>query len=513
MIYKNMMELMEAVIASTGSVWITEEEIIRFCKKYRLHIDELDYLVEKKIVRAIKNIPIGKAYHTIFSPAKYADWETYVAYDAIRIDSCFKRPNVTDEQIDRLIKEAEEKIGITLHEQQRAAVFCGVKSGFAIITGGPGTGKTCVLQVLRYVLRSIYYDVDIRFTAPTGKAARRITESTGNTAKTVQKELGITYANKNKKMFGGTVLIVDEVSMLDIETAYYTLRSIRNGQKVIFCGDIDQLPSVGPGAVLRDLLFSGAVPYVMLTKTFRQANDTNLFGNIQRIRNGEWQLKQGDDFEIIHTGPDCLNELVDCFLKEYNRYGVENVACLLPYRKAGTLCSDYVNNILQSKVNNPDGKLSLLSYTEKGLPVKFTLKDPVMQLKNREECANGDVGIITKIDNSRVYVQYPQGGVNYSKNELMQLSLAYAMSINKSQGSEYKSVVMGMTSQHSAMLKRNLVYTGVTRAKERCTLLHEDSAMMQAIADETAFSRVTMLGEKVLYYRKKENSNSLAKAI
>ena len=483
------LEFSEDYLSSEGSLWLMEHQAKRACK------DKLERLVNQKAL--ISLMCDGKRYFTL---PKYAMWESSVAKDIYRIHNNYYPCNVAEDVLEAFINEGEKEYGITLHEQQREAVICAIRNGICVITGGPGTGKTCTLQVMTYVLRKISYGVDIRFTAPTGKAARRISESTRCPAKTTQKELGITFTNKAPKFFGGDVLIVDEVSMLDMETAYYMFRSIISGQKVILVGDINQLPSVGPGAVLRDLLLSDVIPFVQLTKTFRQAAGSNLFENIQKIRNGEWNLMQGDDFDIVDVNADPLEQIISLFKRECDLYGIENVACLLPYRKAGVLCSDYVNNVLQNIINPVGGKDYLKSYTEKGLEIKFTEGDPVMQLVNRAECANGDVGFVKKIAKGRMYVTYCDGTkVSYTKNDIHELALAYSMSINKSQGSEYKSVVMAITMDHKAMLKRNLLYTGITRAKKKVSLLKENAAMIQSINCEEEYARTTFLAEKVRF--------------
>lgn len=498
-------ELIEAILASTGSTWVKEPELIKNAKRYRISTDKINTAVEKGII--VKLICDGIPYYTL---PKYALWEMSVADNALRIQNNYHLPqNITISVINELIADGETYYGRgKLAEEQREAVICAVLNGLAIITGGPGTGKTFTLQIMSYVLYRLNYKVDIRFTAPTGKASRRITESTGRAAKTTQKELGITFTNKNMKMFGGNVLIIDEVSMLDLETAYYVFRAIISGQKLILVGDINQLPSVGPGAVLRDLLESGAIPFVRLIHTFRQAEGSNLLNNIELIKNGEWRMQKGTDFDIIQADEDPDNQiqqLITLFKRETTAYGTENVACLLPYRKAGVLCSDYMNNILQAEINPIGNKKYMLSHTEKGLNIKFTVGDPVMQLQNRAECANGDVGFVKDFDRNQIIVTYSDGTtVNYSNNNIQELALAYSMSINKSQGSEYKSVVMAITSAHKAMLKRNLVYTGITRAKQNCVLLQEDAAMIKAISCEEEYERTTFLTERLQYLKRCE---------
>lgn len=493
------LECIQQAVIQSGSIWIKEEYLNKFAKKCKVSLKDLSYYVAQKKVMSIVCDRI-----TYYSLPDLDRQENSIASNIMRIMNSYDPPNISDEQIDELIKEGEKNFGVTLHEQQRLAVIGAVKNGLFIITGGPGTGKTCTLQVLAYVLTHSQKNINIRFTAPTGKAARRISESTGKPAKTTQKELGITFSVRHKRYFTGNVLIIDEVSMLDMETAYFTFDAIVSGQKVIIVGDINQLPSVGPGAILRDLLFSGVVPFVQLTKTFRQSNDSTLFQNIQAIRNGESDFVDGSDFVVKDVESDPIKQIVEIFKKECEEYGIENVACLLPYRKAGILCSDNINNILQNEVNPVGNKPYLSSTTEKGLPIKFTVGDPVMQLVNRKECANGDVGMVENINKGCLYVRYADGTrVVYTKRNIQELSLAYSMSINKSQGSEYKSVVMAMTSEHAAMLKRNLLYTGVTRAKKKLTLLKEDGALMKAICVEDEYTRHTFLIEKLQFLERK----------
>ena len=512
---KTIPEVIEEILTGYGHTWISEsfklkgekEPVLsKGLKRYGYTVADLQSCVEEGKLRFLKDEE--ERYYTL---PQYDKWETYVAYNAIRIMSNYQKPeNITDEVVQELLLEAQNKTGKKLHEQQRAAVFCAVNNGLAVVTGGPGTGKTCVLDTLVYVLRRCVPGIDIRFTAPTGKAARRITESTKNPAKTVQKELGITPENPVLKCFGGDVLIIDEISMLDMETAYRVFNAVQNGQHLSVVGEGDQLPSAGPGAVLRDLISSKVIPVVQLTKTFRQSNESNLFGNIQNIRDSEKdnvkELNEGDDFKLISTDAEgALDIIVERFLELYNQYGVENVACLLPYRKAGTVCSDNVNNILQDKVNPVGNRPYIKTCTETGREVRFTIGDPVMQLKNRAECANGDVGFVRSIKNGKMLVEYADGKVEYIQSTASQLSLAYSMSINKSQGSEYKWVVMAMTTAHMRMLNKNLLYTGVTRAKEGIELIYEEKALHEALSNNDTYERITFLSEKCRFYYKKQH--------
>ncbi len=483
-----------------GSIWIEKKDLEEKAGFSRISLAALPGLIERGIIISYSPEGTGRTYYTT---PKLDKMETEIAGHIIRIMENYTAPMVSQENIDRYIEKAEAKFGKTLHEEQRNAVNMALQSGFCVITGGPGTGKTCVLQTLTYVLKQLNKYVDIRFTAPTGKAARRIEESTGSLAKTTQMELGLAPGNYHRRYFGGDVLIVDEVSMLDMETTYEVLRAIKSGDKMIFVGDIEQLPSVGPGAVLRDLIFSGVVPVTMLAKTFRQAEDSNIFGNIKRIINKEPDFSEGDDFVVVDAGADGadpMDQLVALYLQEREKYGADNVVCLLPYRKSGDLCSDRFNNIIQDIVNPVGDRPYLTVTSDKGLKIKLSSGDPVMQLENREEVANGDVGYVVACSANSLTVSYPQYDdlqVVYDKTTAKDLSLAYAMSIHKSQGSEYKSVVMGITNAHAAMLNKNILYTGVTRAKERCVLLRDEEAIITALHKESEYDRNTFLAEKI----------------
>lgn len=506
---KTLVEALTDYLESEGSIWVSKKDFSSHCEEKKIPMVGMDALIEKK---QISQCHIDNEVY--YSLPEYVNWENYAAYHVQRILREYRREKIAVSRIDEILEMARKDTGITLHEQQREAVIAGVNNGFCVITGGPGTGKTCTLTTLVYCLRKIWPRIDVRFTAPTGKAARRITESTHEPAKTVQKELAITPENPEKKFFTGAVLIVDEVSMLDLPTAKQVFESIHNGQKCIFVGDINQLPSVGPGAVLRDLLWAnqnapGTVPFVQLTKTFRQANDSNLFQNILLIRDeGQFRLREAEDFQIMEVDDDPTAQLLALFKQEADTYGIDNVACLLPYRRKGLLCSNRINGLIQAMINpKTEGKPFMkVTKVEDDIEreVTFLIGDPVMQLENRSECANGDVGKVVDIKDGRLYVKYIDCTVRYSeKRAVEELDLAYSMSINKSQGSEYASVVMAITMDHQAMLKRNLVYTGITRAKKRCVLLQDENAMRIAIADEDEYKRTTLLAEKIQFLAKK----------
>ena len=268
----------------------------------------------------------------------------------------------------------------------------------------------------------------------------------------------------------------------------------------VFIGDVNQLPSVGNGAVLRDLIASNVVPVTMLTHTFRQDNSSCLYANICNVREGKPVFKDGKDFHPMLLDENCTEQeamktLQNIYAKEIEKYGKENVVVLLPYRKKG-ICSNALNNRLQRIANSE--RSGYRHYCKADDNTLFFMKhDLVMQLSNRDECANGDVGEVLDVSPRGVLVNFNDKEVLYSLDDLDQLCLAYAMTVHKSQGSEYKSVIVCMMNCHTAMLTRNLLYTGITRAKKECTVVYQQKAFTTAVATIAEASRITMLKEKL----------------
>lgn len=486
--------VLQNLLSKTGSTWATRKDFVEALRKHGMNLSAIEG--DKTIV----------SYNGLYSTKRIDEQENEIAVNVLRLLLCSTPLNIDEEKIDALIDkfEVEENGGYRLHYHQKDGVKMVVKYGFSILTGGPGTGKTTVLSCITYVLRAIKRDASIKYTAPTGKAARRISESTGEYASTTYKEFGITPDSKVANDFEGDVLFVDESSMNDNEIMSIFIRACQTGVKVCLVGDIDQLPSVGLGACLRDLIVSDTVPVTMLTHTFRQDNNSQLFANIINIRNGSAEIVTGDDYHAIEI-PNlrdekaeeklAMDKLKEVYMEQVEKYGPENVVVLVPYRRS-LLCSNWVNIEIQKLIN----KITVgYRYTneEENCTFFFKKNDFVMQLKNREECANGDVGQIIDVSADGVTVQYVDCQVHYYPEELYQLTLAYAMSIHKSQGSEYPSVIMVLLNEHKAMLQRNLLYTGVTRAKKECTVIYQKEAYAQAVATIADNNRITLLKEKL----------------
>lgn len=492
------------VLGTTGSTWVTLKQL----QDHKVDLAGMDNLIKSGEVFFIdkdsRSNPIGE---DIFTTKEIYVAECEIAMNIARINAARPRPMDAD-KIEEAIDKHQAEVGFTLCDEQRNAVYTAINNQFCIITGGPGTGKTSVLRVATLCMNDFGY-TDVSYTAPTGKAASRISESTGSPAITLHKKLHLNPSDPNPCVVENQVLIVDEVSMLDLSTARALMRSIPSGTKLIMLGDTDQLPSVGIGAILRDMIDSGAVPLARLVKTFRQSGDSGIFKNMKIIRNGIvekdengkeiFPLSSTPDFKIVHPNEEwsALKEIEYLYMKEYKRLGgCEQVIVLTPYRNEKfQTSSDYLNKVIQ-KLVNPDSPGLVVGNTV------FRLNDPVMQLTNRTECANGDVGKVTNVASDSITVEYTDSIVTYTAEDLRtgQLTLSYCMSIHKSQGSEYKSVITVLLKENGPMLQRNLLYTAVTRAKKQCFLVCEDEAVIQAVKTEASSGRITMLAPKIKEY-------------
>lgn len=406
-----------------------------------------------------------------------------------------------DDEIDR----QQEELGFTLAEEQRQAVKTALASPICIISGGPGTGKTSIQRVFLNIYRKSFPDADIICCAPTGRAARRLEQSTGLPACTVHRALGLTAGETNTltlpEQADADLVLVDEVSMLDMAMTWYLFHALPPMCRLVLVGDADQLPSVGPGAVLSELIRCGRIPMVMLDKVFRQSEGSMIAENAQRIRHGDTDLQFDGDFQFwpsadVQQSAQWLERL---YMQEVGRYGVDNVAMLTPFRNKTETGVQNMNKRLRALVNPPTaGKPELVL----GQRI-FRLGDKVMQTKNREEVSNGDIGYIRKIeqddDGFVVEVDFHDDRVvSYEDSEsLSHLDLAYATTIHKSQGGQYDSVLLSIQNLHSRMLKRPLIYTGLTRAKRRALIVGDEKAVRQAIQTTDTERRSTMLAARI----------------
>lgn len=491
----------------TGSTWCPLDQISPFNVENALRSGELCY-------RNVK----GRGFVTF--PYFYKQEKRVARKIVDRIIPIKVDDAKVYEYIAKFESMESKRMGVNFHyaEEQLEGIFCFLKNSIAILTGGPGTGKTSVLKGAATIMRWMNSNSSIAFTAPTGKAARRVTESSGFPATTAQRYIGDSGQGNSLKMICVDDFVSDEVSMYDLDTFEKVLDSMSPHTHFYLVGDVDQLPSVGIGAVLRDLIDSKVVPCCQLEKTFRQDNSSVLFDNIQIVKSGGYvPLREGPDFMRIKTEKNALENCIIQYLNGVKEYGIDNTVVLTPYRKEGIICSEKINAILQKKINpigsKPFIKTTVYHDAGRGLPIIFQVGDPVMQLVNRDYIANGDVGCIVSVNPGKksLSVKYSDCVIDYRENDFDELDLAYALSIHKSQGSEYKNVIVPILRENTNV-DRNSIYTAITRAKKTCCLIGEDEVIMDACKMQSAWQRYTALADEIelAYYEKKFVKNVLS---
>ncbi|MDY0277808.1 MAG: ATP-dependent RecD-like DNA helicase [Acholeplasma sp.] len=433
-----------------------------------------------------------------------------VANEIIRLNS--EDNDITDfDYIESLIEMVQIQKNITYTELQKLAILNSLSSKISVITGGPGTGKTTIIDGIIDVYAA-YFKINlahssvserIALMAPTGRAAKRMEEVLGLTAKTIHRQLGFgydgvfSYDQKNK--MPQKLIIIDESSMIDIFLAKKTFEAIDDEAKVIIVGDVDQLPSVGPGMVLKDIIDSNTIKVTRLNEIHRQAKDSNIILLANAVNN------QNLDFNVLSTGNDLflnnahhnnqIKSLITGQIKGALEQGydiIDDIQVLIPTYK-GELGIDVINSLLQSKFN--DLTKEFIEYGEK----KYFVDDKVIQLVNdpKNFVMNGDIGYVKRISKNSggkdyLTVNFDGNEVIYEKNDLDNLNLAYAMSVHKSQGSEYKIVILPLVKQYTHMLKKELLYTAITRAKNFLIIVGDMNLLVYA-ANHLSEKRKTTL--------------------
>ena len=458
--------------------------------------------VAQRAFEMIKEGRLSLFYDYVYRPIMAKAEEDVATWicDMLHRDSLPYMGDLDDE-----IDGQQTEMGFTFAEEQRHAIRTALTSPICIISGGPGTGKTSIQRAILNIYKKSFPDSNVVCCAPTGRAARRMEQSTGYPASTIHKVLNLTAGEvhelKDIDLLEADLVLVDEVSMMDMLTTWYLFNALPPSCRLILVGDADQLPSVGPGAVLNELLACGQLPAVILDKVFRQSEGSLVAENAQRIRHGVTDLEFGDDFQFWPSAEETQSAqyLMWFYKREVDRYGVDNVALLTPFRKKSKTGVYSLNAALHDTINPASPEKDEIETGQRVLRVG----DKVMQMKNRDFASNGDIGYIctSKRDSDGILVEVDFGDdrvVAYEDVEsLRQLELAYAATIHKSQGSEYDAVLINIQNMHGKMLNRALIYTAETRAKKQVIIVGDWEAVVRAIQTADTKRRNTMLAVRI----------------
>ncbi|MBC8234063.1 AAA family ATPase [bacterium] len=482
------------------------EDAARFCAEKwggRAYTDAEKMLkVERPDLVSIAS-PVAKhAEHTYLAPFYYA--ETGVANGITRLIQT-QSPGQIPYNIEKTISEVERMMNIRLAENQKAAIKKALDCKVMILTGGPGTGKTTTILGIIRLFEQLGRNITLA--CPTGRAAKRLSEVTGREAKTIHRLLeyspmGNAFKRNQENPLDTDVVIIDEVSMVDLILMNNLVKAVPRTAMLILVGDIDQLPSVGAGNILRDLIDSECVEVVRLTEIFRQAQQSMIITNAHQINKGIYpQLtgrKNRDFFFIEEEDPEKAAALIQDLIcrrlpNHYNYHSIDDIQLICPMRR-GVVGVENFNRLLQDTLNKNSENLPRGGRN-------FRIGDKVMQIRNNYdyEVFNGDIGRITKVNPEKqtITVTYPDKAVDYDIADLNELVLAYAITVHKAQGSEYNAVVIPLMTQHYMMLQRNLVYTGITRAKELVVIVSTKKALGMAIRNNKVVRRYTGLAERL----------------
>ena len=485
------------------------------------HIEKylMDLAIEKKIV--LKEAEDGARV--------YASHYYYMEMNTARmLDDLNVHYEIADVVLKHRIHAIEENTGLMLDEMQRIAVMEAARNGIMILTGGPGTGKTTTINAMIHFFES--EGMDIFLAAPTGRAAKRMTEATGYEAQTIHRLLEVNgnpeeegssgFQRNEENPLEADAIIIDEMSMVDLPLMYALLGAIIPGTRLVLVGDGNQLPSVGPGSVLKDIIDSHCFPMVMLTKIFRQAGESDIVVNAHKINRGEEVIldnKSKDFFFLKRQDANVIISIVITLIQKklpkYVNASPYDIQVLTPMRK-GLLGVERLNRILQEYLNPPEDGKQEKEYGDR----LFREGDKVMQIKNNYQLEwevstkygmtidkglgifNGDMGIIKSINiyEETVTVEYDeQRKVKYPYSLLDELELAYAITIHKAQGSEYPAVIIPLLQGPRQLYHRNLIYTAVTRARQCVTLVGSDTVFQEMIHNANEKDRNTSLSERI----------------
>lgn len=496
-------------LADEGHVYYPYEPLVEKCQEI-LQVDR-DVIVkafgtialDQRIVIEDLNESIDefKENNKAVYLAKFHVCETSIAARLKTLTNVSKSIREVDSE--KAIEWVQAQLSITLAEKQVEAIKCAVENKVLVITGGPGTGKTTIINAILKIFSKL--KVRLLLAAPTGRAAKRMSEATGHEARTIHRMLEYNiqkagFQKNDEYPLNCDLLIIDEASMIDTILMHHLLKAIPPRATLILVGDVNQLPSVGAGNVLKDIIASGVVPVVELNEIFRQAAESLIIVNAHKINNGEFpylkpsERKLEDFYFIEQEEPDeVLKIILELITKRIpNRFGVdpvEDIQILTPMHR-GTVGAGNLNTELQKALNPGEGGVLRGNRN-------FRVNDKVMQIKNNydKEVFNGDIGRIKRIDleNQEVVICFDGRDIDYDYPDLDEIVLAYAVSVHKSQGSEYPAVVIPILTQHYILLQRNLLYTAVTRGRRLVVLVGTKKALAIAVKNDKTEKRYTYL--------------------
>lgn len=488
--------------ASGGHTCIPEEELLRYAER----VLQADYMVVETVFRDMVEKDMLRTEDWGGQRFIYPEYlyraETGVAHMLLALRDHPESLGKVDEE--KIMEEWEAEAGIELAEAQKEAIRSSLKFGVFALTGGPGTGKTTIIKGILSVLKRA--GCKVLLAAPTGRAARRLEAAAGEKAQTVHRMLEYnvsgTFGKNAEDLLEAQAVIVDEASMLDIALFYHLLEALPLGCRLVLAGDVDQLPSVGPGSVLKDIIQSGKMPVVRLREIFRQAEISPIVRNAHRINRGMMpECVSDSDFSMMEfEEEEQAAAYITNFYADKTRDGRWQALQVLSPMHKGACGVRNLNSLLQMRVNPPSPEKSEILRPDGTV---LRLGDKVMQIRNNYEkdVYNGDIGQIVNIKEKEVTVWYPDRQedeyVCYSESEYDELQLAYAMSVHKSQGSEYSQIVLALMPGHYIMLQRNLLYTAVTRAREKVVLVGTKAALYTAVSNDRTKRRYSLLKERL----------------
>ena len=481
-------------MSDDGDTYSTLDDIVYFAGEM---LEVEPEIIEENVERMVENGFLIDCNGNIYLKYLY-DCETFVAQ---KISTLSNYPQI-DSASKLTIEQIEERTGFHYEGNQVTAIETALNKNFMILTGGPGTGKTTVIKGIIELLSSM--GKTIALAAPTGKAAKRMSELTGRQAKTIHRLLDYNPANGFAHCVGNPliedVLVVDETSMVNITLMDSLMRAVRDDMKVILVGDIDQLPCIGPGNILKDCIASHVVPVITLDKIFRQSAGSNIIKNAHSVKNGNpitIDNSADSDFFFMKRDEVDMQEIVDLVVnrlpKKYG-YTPNDVQVLTPMKKC-EIGVDNLNIELQKAINPVGEEVKYGKFT-------YRVGDKVLQTVNdyEKDVFNGDIGFIDAIhqEDKSVVIRFDSRIVPYLYSELDEISLAYAMTVHKSQGSEYPIVVIPITYANKIMMQRNLIYTAITRAKNICVIIGSRKMVELGIGKANSYKRKTMLKERLI---------------